>query len=261
MALKKITVFTLLCLLGIILAACGTGQKSTYEKIQEKKEMTFAMTGAYPPFNYIDDKGNLAGFDIDIANAIAEKMGVKAKPITTAWDGIISGLTGKRFDLIIGSMAITEKRKEQVNFSEPYYYDGAQFFAKADSGLVDIAQLKNGKVGVVTGTTFQEALTEMSNIKEIMQFESDVDNMKSVELGRIDGLVTAKLVGLYGAKKYGINLEPVGDFLYKETIGIAIRKEDTELLNAINHALEEIKADGTYAEISKKWFGRNILEN
>lgn len=261
MKLQKIMVGILLGALAATVTACGVGEKDTYKKIQEKKELTFAMTGAYPPFNYINEQGKLVGFDIDIANAIAEKMEVKAKPITTAWDGIISGLEGKRFDMIIGSMAITDKREKQVNFSKPYYYDGAQFFAKEGSDLTDIAQLKNGKVGVVTGTTFQEALERMNNIKEIKQFESDVDNMKSVELGRIDGLVTAKLVGLYGAKKYGVKIEPIGDLLYKETIGIAIRKEDTELLEAVNEALEAIKIDGTYAKISKKWFGRNILED
>lgn len=260
MNFKRITILMLLGVFTFTMVACSTSGKSTYEKILEKKELTFAMTGAYPPFNYIDEKGELAGFDIDIANAIADKLGVAAKPITTSWDGIIGGLTGKRFDMIIGSMAVTEKRKEQVSFTEPYYYDGAQFFAKKGSDLKDISELKNGKVGVVTGTTFAEALEKMNNIKEVMQFESDVDNMKSVELGRADGLITGKLVGLYGAKKYGVKLEPVGDLMYEEIIAIALRKEDGELLDAINKALQEMKDDGTYAKISEKWFGANILE-
>lgn len=241
-------------------AGCGQESKTTYEKIMDKKEMTFAMTGAYPPFNFIDENGELAGFDIDIANALAEKMGVKAKPITTAWDGIIGGLTGNRFDTIIGSMAITEERLKKVDFSDPYYYDGAQFFAKSGSGLKSIEDLKDGKVGVVTGTTFHDALKEMNNIKEILQFESDVDNFKSVEQGRIDGLVTGKFVGLQAPEKYGVAIEPVGSLLYSESIGIAIRKEDAELLEEINKALKEIQEDGTYEAISNKWFSINILK-
>lgn len=249
----------LLGIMVIAVAGCSSSAKTTFQKIEETKEMTFAMTGAYPPFNFIDENGELVGFDIDIAHAIAQKLGVKAKPITTAWDGIISGLTGKRFDMIIGSMAITEERQKKISFTDPYYIDGAQFFAKEGSKLKDISELKDGKVGVVTGTTFQTHLSNMKNIKEILQFDSDVDNIKSVEIGRADGLITAKLVGLYSAKRYNVAIEPIGEPLYKETIAIAIRQEDKELLAAVNKALKEIKEDGTYEKISNKWFGRNIL--
>lgn len=250
----------LLALTAAVGCSSGGGDRSTYEQIQDKGEMTFAMTGAYPPFNFIDDNGDLAGFDIDIANAIAEKMGVEAKPITTEWDGIIGGLVGKRFDMIIGSMAITESRLEQVNFTDPYYYDGAQFFAPKGSGLNSVEDLVDGKVGVVTGTTFQDALEEMDNVAEILQFSSDVDNFMSVEQGRSDGLVTGIFVGLQAPKEYGVEIEPVGDMLYQEEIAIAIRKEDEALLEAANAALAEIIEDGTYAKLSEKWFGVNLLE-
>ena len=253
---------TLMLIMTLILAATGCGKKdiTTYEKIKDKKEVTFAMSGAYPPFNYIDEDGAITGFDIEIANAIADEMGVKAVPITTAFDGIVGGLTGNRFDLIIGSMAITEARLKEVNFSDPYYYDGAQFFAKSGSGLESIDDLVKGKVGVVTGTTFHEFLDEMDNIDEIYQFESDVDNMKAAEQDRIDGLVTGKFVGLMGPEKYGVDIEPVGSLLYSEDIAIAVRKEDTKLLEEVNKALKAIIDNGTYDTISDKYFGRNILE-
>lgn len=252
----------LVLIMTLILAATGCNKKdmTTYEKIKDKKEVTFAMSGAYPPFNYIDEDGAITGFDIEIANAIADEMGVKAVPITTAFDGIVGGLTGNRFDLIIGSMAITEARLEEVNFSDPYYYDGAQFFAKSGSGFESIDDLEKGKVGVVTGTTFHEFLDEMDNIDEIYQFESDVDNMKAAEQDRIDGLVTGKFVGLMGPEKYGVDIEPVGSLLYSEDIAIAVRKEDTKLLEEVNKALKAIIDNGTYDTISDKYFGRNILE-
>lgn len=257
---KRMITLLMLLIIALSITACGTSSKTTYEEITNKKEMTFAMTGQYPPFNFINEDGDLDGFDIDIANAIAEKMGVKAKPITTAWDGIVGGLTGKRFDMIIGSMAITEDRLKKVNFTEPYYYDGAQFFAKIGSDLNDIDDLDKGKVGVVTGTTFQKYLSENYENIEVLQFESDVDNMKAVEQDRIDGMVTGKFVGLQAPEKYGVQIEPVGKLLYAEDIAIAIRKEDEKLLEAVNKALKEIIEDGTYEEISNKWFGTNILE-
>lgn len=257
---KKHIVTILIITMLVVLSGCNKKNETTLEKIKDKGELSFAMTGAYPPFNYIDDDGNITGFDIEIANAIADKMGVKATPITTAWDGIIGGLTGSRFDLIIGSMAITDERLEQVNFTSPYYYDGAQFFAAPASALESINDLTNGKVGVVTGTTFYEFLSDMDNIDEILQFESDVDNFKSVEQGRIDGLVTGKFVGLEAPIKYDVDIEPVGALLYSEDIAIAVRKDDPELLDAVNKALDEIIEDGTYDEISDKYFGMNILE-
>ncbi|MBU4540151.1 MAG: transporter substrate-binding domain-containing protein [Firmicutes bacterium] len=259
---KRLTVLALGALLALVLSGCtgSSSDESTYSKIIEKGEMTFAMTGAYPPFNYIDANGDLAGFDIEIAHGIAEKMGVTATPITVEWDGIIGGLTGNRFDMIIGSMAVTDERLKEVSFTDPYYYDGAQFFAKAGSGLNSISELDNGKVGVVTGTTFHEYLQGMDNIAETLQFQSDVDNFKSVDQGRSDGLVTSKVVGARAPIDYGVAIEPVGDLLYTENIAIAIRQDDTELLAAVNTALAEMIADGSYEEISNRWFGMNILE-
>ncbi|MFZ7134189.1 MAG: ABC transporter substrate-binding protein [Eubacteriales bacterium] len=260
---KKSVVLLILSLFIVgVLVGCSseTAEETTYDKIMDSGEMTFAMTGAYPPFNYIDEEGELTGFDIEIANAIAEKMGVEAVPQTAEWDGIVGGLTGGRFDMIIGSMAITEDRLEEVNFTNPYYYDGAQFFAKTGSGLSSIEDLENGKVGVVTGTTFHDYLKDLDNIDEILQFSSDVDNFMSVEQGRADGLVTSNVVGARAPIDYDVDIEPVGGLLYFEDIAIAIRKEDTKLLEEVNKALQTIIDDGTYEEISNQWFGMNILE-
>jgi len=259
---KKISILLVL-LMMVLVVGCATSDVNktgdTLEDINANGKLTFAMTGAYPPFNYIDTDGKLIGFDIDIANAIAEKMGVEAEPMTVLWDGILTGLTSERFDMIIGSMAITKERLQQVNFSTPYYYDGAQFFGREDIGVNNLSEVKDASVGVVTGTTFQSFLQDMPNVRDILQFESDIDNMRAVQQGRSDGLITGLLVGLHGIEKFKMPLIPVGDPLYVEEIGIAIRKGDEALLKAVNDALQEMIEDGTYAEISIKWFGTNIL--
>lgn len=257
---KKIVLGAIFTLLLFTLIGCQSSDETTYEQIQDSGEMTFAMTGAYPPFNFIDEEGELAGFDIDIANALAKEMGVKAVPITTAWDGIIGGLTSNRFDTIIGSMAITESRLEEVNFTNAYYYEGAQFFVPTDSDITSLDDLENGVVGVVTGTTFHDMLNEKDNISDIRQFESDVDNFMALEQGRMDGLVTSIFVGLQAPEKFGVQIKPEGEMLYAEEIGIAVRKEDEQLLEKLNEALLAIIEDGTYEEISNKWFGVNLLE-
>lgn len=260
MKVKKMVFGVVFSLMLLTLFGCQASDETTYDKIQSSGEMTFAMTGAYPPFNFIDDEGDLAGFDIDIANALADEMGIAAVPVTTAWDGILGGLTSKRFDTIIGSMAITESRLEKVNFTDPYYYDGAQFFVLSDSNVTSLDQLADGTVGAVTGTTFHDMLKEKENIAEIMQFESDVDNFMALEQGRMDGLVTGIFVGLQAPEKYGVDIVPAGDMLYAEEIGIAVRKDDEMLLEKLNEALATIIDNGTYQAISEKWFGVNLLE-
>jgi len=259
---KRIIIFVLGICIVSFLSGCTSAKtgETTYDKIKSSGEMTYAMTGAYPPFNYIGEDGMVTGFDIDIANAIAKKMGVVAKPVTTDWDGIIGGLNGDRFDMIIGSMTITAERQKQVSFTDPYYYDGAQFFAKKGSELKSIEELEGGKVGVVTGTTFHEYLSGLPNVGEIVQFQSEVDIFKALEQGRIDGLVTSKVVGARAPIDFGVEIEPIGELLYAEDIAMAIRKDDTKLLAEVNKALKSIIEDGTYEEISNKWFGMNILQ-
>jgi polar amino acid transport system substrate-binding protein len=256
----KVVLSAVLVLSMVLIAGCGSSPDTTLGKIEEEGTMTFAMTGQYPPFNFINEDGDIDGFDIDIAKAIAAEMGVEAEPITTAWDGIIGGLESKRFDMIIGSMAVTPERLEKVAFSDPYYYDGAQFFVPMNSDIESIEDVNGGTVGVVTGTTFHDALSEMDNVGEIMQFESDVDNFMALGQGRMDGLVTAKFVGLQAPEKYDVQIQPAGSLLYDEEIAIAIRQEDEDLLNAVNEALATLVENGTYEEISNKWFGLNILE-
>lgn len=237
---------------------CGKKEKATLAKIKDEEKFTYACSGGYPPFNFMDDNGELTGFDVEIANALAEAMGVEAEGITTDWDGIIGGLTGNRFDTIIGSMAITDERLKQVSFTDPYYYDGAQFFAAQEKGFHALSDEAVTSVGVVTGTTFEEELSKYPNVTDILNFTSDEENFIAANQGRTDGLVTSRFVGLQAPKEY--NLVPVGELLYTENIGIAVRKEDTELLENLNKALKTIIENGTYDEISQKYFGRNILE-
>ena len=258
--MKRSFLLVILAFGVMLLSACSSDNATTYERIKEEGKFTYAMTGQYPPYNFINEDGDVDGFDIDIANAIAEKLGVEAVPITTEYDGIIGGLNGNRFDIIIGSMAVTEERLKEVNFTRPYNFEDAQFFAMKGSGLTSMDDLENGKVGVVTGTTFDVALKEYDNISEILQFSSDVDNFMAAKQGRSDGLVTASLVGQRAPEKYGVDIEPVGDPLYVEKVAMAIRKDDKDFLDAVNNALNEMIEDGTYEEISKKWFGVNLLE-
>jgi ABC-type amino acid transport substrate-binding protein len=113
----------------------------SFEKVKEKGEISFAMSGGYPPFNYYEGE-ELTGFDVEIGKEIANILGVEYKAVTTDWSGIIAGLKAERYDGIFGSMAITEERKEEVDFTDPYYYSGAQLIVTEDSEIESVKDLK-----------------------------------------------------------------------------------------------------------------------
>ena len=126
--------------LGLALTT-GAQAADGLDTVKSENEITFAMSGAYPPFNFVDEQGDLAGFDVEIGKEIAKRIGVEGTPIATAWDGIIAGLLANRYDTIIGSMAITDERLKTIDFSDPYYRSGAQLFVKKDSDIGDIQDM------------------------------------------------------------------------------------------------------------------------
>lgn len=221
-------------------------------------ELRFAMSGMYKPFNYIQD-GELVGFDVEIGKALAQRMGMKPVPVTNPWETIIQGLKAGRYDAIIGSMAITEKRKEQVNFSRPYYRSGAQIFVQeGNTAIQGPDELKGKKIGVVKASTFRDVALKLTDQDKVIGYDSDVIALQDLETGRLDAVITDQVVGL-AAMKEGLKIKDVGKPLYVDEMAIAIRKEDIQLLEDINKALNEIIKDGTYQVISEKWFGRSIL--
>ena len=112
------------------------------QRVKDAGEIKFAMSGGYPPFNYFTEDDELTGFDVEIGKAVAEKLGVKYIPVTTEWNGILEGLRSDRYDGIFGSMGVTEKRLEVVDFTDPYYYSGAQLIVRKDSKIEGYEELK-----------------------------------------------------------------------------------------------------------------------
>lgn len=211
-----------------------------------------ALTGKYPPFSFYSNEGNLVGFDVDVSYEIARRLAREPQIITTEWDGILAGLLAGRFDAIIGSMAITEERAQSVDFSDPYYISGAQLFSNRGSTATTPADMQ--RIGVVLGTTYESYLRQNFPTVSIRTYKGDVDVFQEMNNGRIDGFVTDRLVGMYQIAQSGMEFVPVGELLYDERIGIPIRKGQPELLSAINGALAEMEADGTFKKLHEKWF-------
>jgi len=246
-----------------VMALCLTALTTTafaddLVKVTKTGKIGFALTGQYPPFNFVDENNEVTGFDVEIGKEIAKRIGVTGVPVTTAWDGIIAGLLANKYELICGSMAITKKRLESIAFSDPYYRSGAQIFVKEGSSVQSIKDLEGKKVGVTLGTTYEEWVR--ANIKgaDIRTYKGVPDMILETANGRVKAFVTDKIVGALAIKKQKAPLKLVGDLLYEEHMGIAMRQGNPELKKAIDGALATMKADGTYKDISMKWLGIDV---
>ena len=211
------------------------------------------MSGQYPPFNFIDENNQITGFDVDICNAIAREIGVRPSPVTTAWDGIIAGLLADKYDLICGSLAITEKRLKAIDFSAPYYRSGAQLFVGRNSALDSISQLRGRAIGVTLGTTYEEWVRAYLPGSKVRTYKGIPEMILEVVNGRLDGFITDRIVGAIAIDEKNAPIKAAGPLLYEEKMGIALRKNNPELKRAINAALEKIKARDDYRRISIKW--------
>lgn len=223
----------------------------------EEETFTVALTGKYPPFSMIGPNGELQGFDVDVSREVAERLGQELELVQTEWDGILAGLLAGKFDAIIGSMAITPARQEQVNFSHPYYVSGAQLFVRRNDenqyGSLD--DLEGENVGVVLGTTFEQYLTENYPSVNVRTYKGDVDIFQDMQNERIAGFVTDRLVGSYQVKAAEMPFTPAGELLYEERMGIPVTKDREDLLARINQALIAMENEGVFENLHDKWFG------
>lgn len=256
---RKLLFMSFSIMMIILVAACSSSDESseTSGESNEKEEFTFASSGLYPPFNYTEND-ELVGFDVEIGKAIAEELGMNPKPVTNPWQTIIAALNSDKFDAIIGSMAITAERLEEVNFTEPYYESGAQIFVSEDNDSIKVPEdLKDKKIGVVVSSTFEETARQYTD--EVITYDSDVTALQDLLVkGRLDAVITDQLVGMYAINQNDLKIKKVGEPIYLDQMGIAIKKDDKELLEKVNEALETIIENGTYGEISEKYFGEDI---
>lgn len=224
-------------------------------------KLRIGTEGAYPPFNMIDSSGEVTGFDIDIAKALCERMDAECSVVISDWDGIIPALNTRRFDFLVASMSITEEREQAVDFTIPYYTNKLQFVApkKAEFG-VDEKSLKGKTIGAQRATIAGQWLEEnMGDVVDIRLYDTQENAYLDMNAGRIDGVLADAFVQYeWLQSEAGDNFEFKGQPVFSnDKIGIAVRKGDP-LRERLNKALEEIVADGTYAEINAKYFPFSI---
>ncbi|WP_417701509.1 transporter substrate-binding domain-containing protein [Pseudophaeobacter sp.] len=219
--------------------------------------------GAYAPFNFVTEDGSLKGFDVDIGNALCAQMQVECEWSAHEWGGIIPALNAKKFDVMVASMAITEKRQEKVRFSSPYYFNAMRFAALKELELdtATPASLEGMVIGTQSGSVAVTVLQEYFPESEIKLYPKLGEAFLDMESGRLDLVLESKFsIGDWMAKGTDCCAFVGEDFLMDGTIGagIAMRLEDENLQTRIDDALAAIIANGTYDDIRAKYFEFDI---
>ena len=235
-------------------------QADDLASVQDSKEIRIAMSGQYSPFSFANEQNQIVGFDASISEALAERLGVKVKIITTPFDGIIAGLLAKKYDAIIASMTITPERQRAVDFVGPYYHAGRTIVVKDDSSITSLDDLKDVVVGVTLGDAHDKWARARGNLK-VRAYKGLPEMLVDLDAGRIDAIVMDSVPVLVAVKETGqkvrIITPPQSDGGI-EGMGIALRKNNPALKAALQGALADMLADGTYEKISMQWIGKDI---
>lgn len=247
-----------------VLAICWVGNASAAEA---KKKLRVGTEGAYPPFNLVDKKGQVQGFDIDIAKALCKEMGMECEFKVQDWDGLIPGLLAKKFDVIIASMSITDERKQKVDFTNKYYQTPARFVAKKGAGITVTKEgLKGKSVGVQRATIHENFVRDMfGDAVSVKAYATQDEANMDLVAGRVD-LVIADATVLLGGfinTDAGKGFEFLGPSYvdkkwFGDGVGIALRKGENDLRQKLNKAIDTIRANGVYQKINAKYFDFDV---
>ena len=231
------------------------------DTVKARGTLKVAMEGNYPPFNFKDPKnGQLDGFEVDVAKLIAKKMGVKAEFTTTEWSGILAGLSANKYDVILNQVGITDERKKTFDFSEPYTLSSPQLIIRKDEKreFKSLEDLKGLKLGLGQGTNFEQKAKAVAGI-DVRTYPGSPEYLSDLASKRIDAALNDSLLVGYLLKNSKLPLKagaPIGGSVNK--IGILFPKNNPKFEAALNKAIDEMLKDGSFKQVSFKWFGMDV---
>jgi len=265
--MKRIASILAILLLTASVFAGGTQESSTGDDslkyIMEKGEIVLGLDDSFPPMGFRDTNGEIAGFDIDLAKEVSKRLGVELKLQPIDWDAKILDLNSKDIDMIWNGLSISDERREKIDFSKPYIANRQIIMVQAGSEINLKSDLSGKKVGLQLGSTAEDAVKSdapvMESFTELVKYQDNVQALMDLEVGRIDAVVVDEILGRYYQSGKPDVYTVAEDFFAAEEYGIGFRKGELALIHAVDQVIDQMVADGTAAEISGKWFAKDIL--
>ena len=252
MKLTKVLMGALASLLVMGFASCS----------KANNEFVLGLDDSFPPMGFRDDANEIVGYDIDLAKEVANRLGLKFRAQPISWSAKEQELNTGKIDCIWNGLSITPERLEVLAFTKPYLNNAQVVIVRADSGIKSLADMAGKILGVQAGSSAADAVDSVpsfkQSLKQIVDFSDNIMALNDLEIGGLDGVAMDSVVAEYSLKVTGKPFVILSDSLSPEQYGIAFKKDNTELRDKVQKALEEMAADGTVAKISEKWFGSDI---
>jgi len=259
--MKKIGV-VVIALLALISHTAVCGAESILDKVKNAGVVRIGSGTTTPPLNYIDEKGNWTGFDLDIGDAIASKLGVKVERVNVNTKTRVAFLAAGRIDLTVSSMSHTRSRDEQIDYAEPpYLWTGKVFYAKKGR-FKSIAELGGKRIAVSQGsnafTAGPEEVARHTNVAPVMvSFQTDAECFLALKQDKVDAFTQDSPIIAAVAGNEGVEYEPVGTIYSPGLYGIGVPPDDSKWRDTISFVLQDLIKDGSYEKIYQKWFGEH----
>ncbi|WP_186172226.1 transporter substrate-binding domain-containing protein [Burkholderia gladioli] len=246
-------------LIGASFVAATSHAADLLDEAKQRGTLRIGLEGTFPPFNSKAPSGELVGYDVDIAKAVAAKLGLKPEFVTTEWSGIIAGLQAGKFDVIVNQVGVTDKRKEVLDFSPAYTYSAAQLIQRKDDtrNFKSLGDLKGKKLGVGLGTNYMDMAKSVPGI-DVKTYPGAPEYLRDLAAGRLDAALNDRLMLAYLLKNSQLPLRTGAMLEAGQPSAIPFKKGNPKFAKAIDDAMTQLEADGTFTKISDKWFGIDV---
>ncbi len=244
--------------------AASSKEDNSLEYILNNDKFILGLDDAFPPMGFTDDNGDIIGFDIDLAKAVCDKLGVELVLQPIEWDAKEQELNTKNIDCIWNGLSVTPERKENMTMSQSYMTNNISLVVLNSSAVTSNADMAGKKLAVQSGSSEEETLNSEENTEfkdslgQVNPFGDYVTALMDLETGNSDAVLMDSVVSNYMITESGKDYKVLSETLLADEYAIGFRKGEDELCDAVENALKELKAEGTIAEISTKWFGSDI---
>lgn len=249
----------LVAMMAVVTLAAGSVSAGALDEIQKRGKLRVGMEPGYMPFELTNQKGEIIGFDVDMAKKMAKAMEVELELVSTAWDGIIPALLTSKFDIIMSGMTLTQQRNMSINFALPYIVIGQTVLVnnKHEGAVKSYADLNDPKYTVASklGTTGEQATKRMIPKAKYISYETEQEGVLEVANGKIDAFIydMPYNAAAFTQRGQGKVFHLDTPFTY-EPLAWAVKKDDFNFVNWLNNFMIQVKNDGTYDKIYSKWF-------